>query len=544
VRHTASLFKAKRTGSIHRDLALRRQGWLRGQIPDNPADPWDMNEISSNPEKRKFRLLVAIASFGEKNLKFLKRIIETYRNMSMDVDVVVYSDAPRDLGEGVKVVVVVETLWPFFRRWPQKARTEVKVVVGWPTTRLWSLPFAHKDLFAHNLDKYDLFAYSEDDVLVTETNVQAFLRATPQLGADEIAGFLRYEVDGTGKWSMPEMHGPFHWRSNSVSRRGEYTVAEFSNEHAAFYLLTQNQLRRAIASGGYLSGPYEGRHDPLCTAATDPYLCCGFRKVICISALDDFLIHHLPNRYADQFGLSLQEARDQVQTLNSIQRKLHPSSTLSEAESKMPLRKWSKDYHEAANEDFLEMIPEEAKTVLSVGCGCGDTETRLKLRGCEVTALPLDSVVGAAVSQRNIEVVYGAWDECLQTLGSRRYDCVFVRDLIHLRARPGQFVEQCARLVKEGGALVLAGPNFNRVPWFLKRMLGVAEFRMLRNFNLSGVSVCGPESLAGHLKEAGLRVSTVHWLNHTIGRGRRRHIGIRFGRFTAREWVLQARRVC
>src|SRR5271165_2697316 len=195
-----------------------------------------MNVRVSEPLVHKPKLLVAICSYGETNLKLLRQIIHTYRSMALEVDVVVLSEAPKDLG------------------------SEVKVVVGLPARNPFSLPFGHKAIFAENLDRYDLFAYSEDDIGVTESNIRAFLNATAQLESDEIAGFLRYEVDRSAKWKVSEPWGPYHWKAESVKRRGAYVIAEFTNEHAGFYILTQAQLRKAIASGGFLRAPYSGRY--------------------------------------------------------------------------------------------------------------------------------------------------------------------------------------------------------------------------------------------------------------------------------------------
>src|SRR5437016_666058 len=121
-----------------------------------------MNTNDFQTNGRRLRLLVAIASFGEKNLDLLKRIIAKYQGMDLDVDVVVLSNAPKNLGP------------------------KVKVLVGLPAKNPWSLPFAHKPLFAEKVNDYDLFAYSEDDMEVTEQNIKAFLRATRELASDEI----------------------------------------------------------------------------------------------------------------------------------------------------------------------------------------------------------------------------------------------------------------------------------------------------------------------------------------------------------------------
>src|SRR5213075_3286311 len=133
----------------------------------------------------KLRALVTIASYGQKNIGYLKQVIQGYREMDLDVTVVVLSEAPKDLGEGVEVAV------------------------GLPSRNPWSLPFAHKKVFARNLDGFDLFIYSEDDVEVTEKNINAFLRVTPTLKNSEIAGFMRYETDGSGTQVLTDVHGPF-----------------------------------------------------------------------------------------------------------------------------------------------------------------------------------------------------------------------------------------------------------------------------------------------------------------------------------------------
>src|ERR1700731_4252239 len=119
----------------------------------------------------KLRLLVAVACYGSNHLEELAKIIEKYRNLPFHVRIVVFSEAPKSLGDGVEVVV------------------------GLPARNPWSLPFAHKPLFAREVDNYDLFIYSEDDVIFTERNIHAFLRATPELANNEIAGFLLYEKD-------------------------------------------------------------------------------------------------------------------------------------------------------------------------------------------------------------------------------------------------------------------------------------------------------------------------------------------------------------
>jgi SAM-dependent methyltransferase len=466
----------------------------------------------------RLRVLVALASYGDKNLDYLKRVIQTYQRLPHNVRIIVLSEAPKDLG------------------------SDIEVVVGLPAKNPWSLPFAHKAIFARELEKYDLFIYSEDDILFTQRNLEAFLRVTPNLAAEEIAGFLRYERDQGGRVRMVEVYGHFHWKPESVRQRGEFVVAQFTNDHSAFYLVTQTQLKRAIASGGFLQNPHEGLYDLLCSAATDPYTSCGFRKVICISALEDFLIHHMPNRYADGLCVSLDSFKEQVETLMRIRDGLQPARTLLAMDPKFWHFWWQKSYYEKPDREVLKMVPGDAKEILSIGCGWGATEAALSERGAESTALPLDSVIGAVAARRGVNVIYGTLQESLRNLNGHRFDCVVMTNLIHLHANPGYLLQQCSRFIGEGGSLVISGPNFNRIPWWTKRVLRIGDHWKLRSFDLSGINIYGPGKLARYLRTAGLRVAAVQWLNHEISRGPIRGNRVSFGSFTARDWVLRATR--
>ena len=455
---------------------------------------------------------------GKSIWKYLRKIIDTYRRLPITVHVAVLSEASKNLGEGVEVIV------------------------GLPSKNPWSLPFAHKTLFAREVDKYDLFIYSEDDILFTERNLQAFLAATPHLAPDEIAGFLLYEVDPSGKTHLPNFHDHFHWKPKSIVRRGPHVVAEFSNEHSAFYMLTQRQLKQAIASGGFLRSPYEGRHDMLCAAATDPYTSCGFRKLICISDCEPFLLHHMPNRYVGKVGIPREMLTEQIQALLRIHAGIDPANPLCESETKLPLCKWAKSYYEQADIDLLRIIPSEIKHVLSIGCGWGALESELVQRGAEVTAMPLDAVIGAVAARHGVRLVHGTFEECFRKLDARRFDCVLISNLLHLQRKPERLLSQCSRFLSEGGTMVIKGTNLDRIPTLFKRTLGLSDHWKLRNYDQSGVTVCGPSTLVKHVRAAGLSASEVRWTNHALPGKRLARLPIRLGRLTAKNWIVRAQR--
>src|SRR5919204_4488799 len=105
-------------------------------------------------EKTQLRVLVALASYGTKNHAYLAQVIQKYRSMPYQIQLVVLSNISKELGR------------------------DVEVRVGLPAKNPWSLPFGHKQLFAERIDDYDLFIYAEDDILISEQNIEAFLLAS------------------------------------------------------------------------------------------------------------------------------------------------------------------------------------------------------------------------------------------------------------------------------------------------------------------------------------------------------------------------------
>ena len=504
-------------GTISRYGVQHRREQARSARDHRVRASMTSTDAAAVPRGQKVRVLVAIASYGEKNLSYLRTIIDQYRAMpSMSVDVVVLSEAPKDL--------------------PPPTR----VAVGLPSPNPWSLPFGHKKLFADKRAEYDLFIYSEDDMGVREENILAFMEATRILAPDEIAGFLRYEKSLSAAW-MPDAHSTFRWRPESVIERQGRFFAQYTNEHAAFFILTRYQLQRAIESGGFLKDPYEGKYDMLCAAATDPYTSCGFRRVVCISNLQPFLIHHMSDRYTGQMGMPLSKFEEQIATLRTISAGAHPATTLCEVESKVPRGEWSKGLYETPHEALLAMLPAKASAALSIGCGSGDTEAVLRDRGAAVTVLPLDSVIGAEAAKRGLTPVYGSLDDALGRLRGTSYDCVLATNLLHLQEKPEALFERCVELVARGGSVIVDSPNFRQLSVLLKRA-GEGPFRSLRSFSESGVTTLGPGALARIARRAGLTVE-LRWYGHSLPKKfRLRSWTPQLGWLTAAGWVLKATR--
>jgi SAM-dependent methyltransferase len=431
-------------------------------------------------------ILVTITSFGSANDQYLERLIEEYRSMPHQVDIVVLSNVHKELPPGVELVV------------------------GLPTRDPWSLPFAHKKVLASRVDRYDLFIYSENDILITERNIQAFLEATAVLADDEIAGFLRTETHAEGTKYYPDVHQSYHWDPASVVQRGAKTFAYFSCEHAACYVLTRLQLQRAIASGGFSVEPHQGKYDLACSAATDPYTQCGLKKLICVSDLDGFLVPHLSNKYGGtDYALMQGDFDRQIEALREIEKGAHPQTQLLADEQPLTRCKWFKNYYEPARDEIVAAVPPQARSVLSVGCGWGSLEARLVQRGLRVVGVPLDSVISACAEARGVRTVSPDFEAAWRELAGQQFDSVLISNILHLVPDPMAVLRECSKLLSDGGQIILVVPNFNYLKVFWRRMRGLPGYSNLGNYGEAGVHLTTHRVVQKWLEASGLIMEPV-----------------------------------
>lgn len=465
------------------------------------------------------RILVAIANYGTKNRKFAERLLVEYRSMSFDVHVVILSEAEKDFGD------------------------DVEVLVGFPSEDPRSLPFAHKRLFAERIDDYDLFIYSEDDTLIREQNIRAFVEATEVLPADEVAGFIRYEVGPDGERYYSSVHTIYHLEPGSLRRRGTRSFASFTNLHSACFILTRAQLRRAIESGGFLVEPYFGRYDMLCTAATDPYTRCGLRRVLCVSPIEDFELHHLPNVYIGKTGVPVEVFHEQIRALEEIQDDPSKHRSLVEAPTGLVSQSWDKQYYEPVREDVLELVPPTARRVLSVGSGWGATEIAIAERGSEVTLIPMDWVIAAAARAKGLRVLAPDFEQSLSDLKGEEFDCLLFCNILQYVKDPDELLSRFRAIAAPGARLVVTAPNFSHIGLLRRRWRGGAaapDLRVVGNFARSGVQNTSRRRVAGWLRRSGFTPVAVRW--RLFGESRRlaQRTGGLFNDWLARELIVAA----
>ena len=432
------------------------------------------------------KILVAIANYGTKNAKYLGKLLKEYRSMTKyKADIIVLSNSVKDFG------------------------ADVEVIVGLPTQDPYSLPFGYKKILAERKDKYDIFIYSEDDTLLTEHHIDAFLRVTKILPDHFIAGFIRYEMSGDGRKHYPDFHGRFHWDPNSVLKIEDHIFAHHTNEHSACFVLTRRQLISAIDSGGFLLPPRKGRYNMLETAATDPYTQCGMEKLICISHLDDFSIHHLPNVYLDKIGIDSEIVDREIDKLKSICECSSICGPLLDTTTLLNDDHWDKKYYEPGRKDICSLIPANITRVLSIGCGCGSTEFEIINQGIEVVGIPLDCIIAEEAAARGLKLVPSNFEAAMKRLRCEKFNCILFLDVLHHLPDPILVIKTFLNLLPQNDVLIISVPNFHYPSRRLKRLLGQVGYSKalcLPNFQEYKIHFTTKRMLSSWLENCGLEV--------------------------------------
>ncbi|MDJ0556779.1 MAG: methyltransferase domain-containing protein, partial [Microcoleaceae cyanobacterium MO_207.B10] len=280
---------------------------------------------------------------------------------------------------------------------------------------------------------------------------------TSYLPEDHVVGFMRYEYGVDNKVYMPDIHASFHWWPDSVQKFGSYTLAEFSNKHAGSYLLTRSSLKIAINSGKYSIEPERSRNGILESAASDlfEYWGCGLKKLICISHLDQFLIHHMPDKYVGKLGILKDDLEVQIQALMGTTQDcvLFPGS-LFQTETKLLWRRFDKSYYPLSNQQIIQMIGSGSKRILSVGCGYPETELELQNKGHEVIAIPLDAIIAVNANAKAIKTVVPNFEEAINSLSSQRFDYIIFDEILPHLQEVETVLVQFAKLLKNHGSII------------------------------------------------------------------------------------------
>lgn len=108
---------------------------------------------------------------------------------------------------------------------------------------------------------------------------------------------------------------------------------------------------------------------------------------------------------------------------------------------------------------FLNNFLPVSARVLDIGCGTGDFAEALNKRGYEAMGYEPNPGASKIAEEKGIKLVTG--EQALLNIPDQTFDAITLWHVLEHLHQPVQMLEQCKRLLKPGGVLLLATPMHN-----------------------------------------------------------------------------------
>lgn len=175
------------------------------------------------------KILISIAQYGNNQLNLLKKTIAEFQNYKKyQIDITVHVTENIDINN-------------------------VNIVYHHPSIRK-NLVFKHREEFLKKIDNYDLFLYNENDILITENNIDTFLKYDKILPDDYCLGFIRFEKrENDENLYFPDLNPYFgECIAEKTLTVNNHEYFRVFNIHQGCWLLTREKLKKICNTSHFL----------------------------------------------------------------------------------------------------------------------------------------------------------------------------------------------------------------------------------------------------------------------------------------------------
>ncbi|MBN2765257.1 MAG: class I SAM-dependent methyltransferase [Paludibacteraceae bacterium] len=134
-------------------------------------------------------------------------------------------------------------------------------------------------------------------------------------------------------------------------------------------------------------------------------------------------------------------------------------------------------YFKNQRTEMLRYIPNEAITILEVGCGEGSFCNLLKRNDREIWGIEINSIAAVNAAKECNKILVGDFDDLYPQLPKNYFDLVIFNDVLEHLYNPWETIRKVKSILKPNGLLISSIPNFRYVGNLITEILIEKDFR-------------------------------------------------------------------
>ena len=164
-------------------------------------------------------------------------------------------------------------------------------------------------------------------------------------------------------------------------------------------------------------------------------------------------------------------------------------------------------------EDILDLIPDQVKKILDVGCSNGSLGKKIKEnhQGSIVWGIELDSAMAKEAESQIDRVFIGNAEQLiLSNEFTEKFDCIIFADLLEHLYNPWEVLNQSKSLLEDGGVIIASLPNIKYHKTFTNLLFkGSWKYEERGIFDKTHLRFFTGKDILEMFSKAGLQVETV-----------------------------------
>lgn len=117
-------------------------------------------------------------------------------------------------------------------------------------------------------------------------------------------------------------------------------------------------------------------------------------------------------------------------------------------------------YYLDPREEIVELVPNETKRVLDIGCGGGEVGCALKKRGVEfVSGVEINHEAAIYAREKLDEVIEGDIEKIELPFRERYFNCIVLADILEHLRDPWTLIDKLKRYLTDEGLVICSIPN-------------------------------------------------------------------------------------